>query len=93
MQQWLAACARTSLLQSAAQRRRRRKAPDSAKRTPSAYNIFVKEFYTNAKDALPDGQKPERGEWMKDAGNKWNTMSAEQRKPYDERAAAMKGEA
>ena len=59
-------------------------------RTPSAYNIFIKENLPSARDRLPDGTSI--GECMRECAKAWKALSASNKVPYTEKARIAKEE-
>lgn len=56
------------------------------KRSPSGYNLFVKEKAPEVKGAVPAGSTI-----MKELGRMWTAMSDEDKRPWNDQADALKG--
>ncbi|CAN1325378.1 High mobility group B protein 7 [Linum perenne] len=66
------------------------KDPNKPKRPLTAYFIFMADFRKEYKEANPDCKEPKKV--AKDAGEKWKSMSEEEKKPYIEKAAQLKAD-
>ncbi|CAN0888205.1 High mobility group B protein 7 [Linum grandiflorum] len=64
--------------------------PNKPKRPPTAYFIFMADFRKEYKEANPDCK--EAKQVVKDAGAKWSSMTEEEKKPYNEKAAQLKAD-
>ncbi|XVE66387.1 hypothetical protein DITRI_Ditri08aG0076400 [Diplodiscus trichospermus] len=66
------------------------KDPNAPKRPPTAFFLFMDDFRKSYKEANPDA-KGVTGV-AKDGGEKWKSMSEEEKKPYFDKAAELKSE-
>ncbi|XP_054810253.1 high mobility group B protein 7-like [Prosopis cineraria] len=66
------------------------KDPNKPKRPPTAFFVFLEEFRKSFKEANPDSNDVKRV--GKEAGEKWKSLSDEEKKPYMDRAAELKAE-
>ncbi|KAK4261879.1 hypothetical protein QN277_004817 [Acacia crassicarpa] len=66
------------------------KDPNKPKRPPTAFFVFLEEFRKSFKEANPDSKDVKRV--GKEAGEKWKSLSDEEKKPYLDRAAELKAE-
>ncbi|XP_028767057.1 high mobility group B protein 7 [Neltuma alba] len=66
------------------------KDPNKPKRPPTAFFVFLEEFRKSFKEANPDSKDVKRV--GKEAGEKWKSLSDEEKKPYVDRAAELKAE-
>ncbi|XWS39622.1 hypothetical protein CRYUN_Cryun18bG0070900 [Craigia yunnanensis] len=66
------------------------KDPNAPKRPPTAFFLFMDDFRKSYKEANPDA-KGVTGV-AKEGGEKWRSMSEEEKKPYFEKAAELKAE-
>ncbi|KAG9441993.1 hypothetical protein H6P81_017847 [Aristolochia fimbriata] len=66
------------------------KDPNKPKRPPSAFFVFMDDFRKQFKEANPDSKNVSAV--SKGAGEKWKSMSEEERKPYLDKAAELKAE-
>lgn len=60
------------------------------KRPPTAFFLFMDDFRKSFKEANPDNKSVSLV--AKEGGEKWKSMSEEEKKPYVERAAELKAE-
>ncbi|KAL8139886.1 hypothetical protein V2J09_005907 [Rumex salicifolius] len=69
-----------------------KKASDSnkPKRPPTAFFLFMADFRVTYKEENPDNKKV--SEVAKQGGEKWKSMSDEEKKPYIEKAAELKAD-
>ncbi|CAD6246264.1 unnamed protein product [Miscanthus lutarioriparius] len=61
------------------------------KRSPTAFFLFMNDFRKEFKAAHPDNKSVATA--AKEAGEKWKSMTDEEKKPYIERAAELKAQA
>ncbi|XP_022762442.1 high mobility group B protein 7-like [Durio zibethinus] len=66
------------------------KDPNAPKRPPTAFFLFMDDFRKSYKEANPDA-KGVTGV-AKEGGEKWKSMSEEEKKPYIDKAAELKAE-
>ncbi|EOX99031.1 hypothetical protein QUC31_014850 [Theobroma cacao] len=66
------------------------KDPNAPKRPPTAFFLFMDDFRKSYKEANPDA-KGVTGV-AKEGGEKWKSMSEEEKKPYVDKAAELKAE-
>ncbi|WOL13355.1 high mobility group B protein 7-like [Canna indica] len=66
------------------------KGASGRKRPPTAFFLFMDDFRKSFKEANPDNKKV--AVVAKEGGEKWKSMSEEEKKPYVERAAELKAE-
>ncbi|BAT93625.1 high mobility group B protein 7-like isoform X1 [Vigna umbellata] len=66
------------------------KDPNKPKRPPTAFFVFLDEFRKTFKEANPDSKDVKRV--GKEAGEKWRSMSEEDKKPYLDKVAELKAE-
>ncbi|XP_073012039.1 high mobility group B protein 7-like [Typha latifolia] len=66
------------------------KDPNMPKRPPTAFFIFMDDFRKIYKEANPDSKKVAAA--AKEGGEKWKSMTEEEKKPYLEKAAERKAE-
>ncbi|KAF2322443.1 hypothetical protein GH714_017068 [Hevea brasiliensis] len=64
--------------------------PNKPKRPPTAFFIFMDEFRKAFKEANPDNKDVKKV--SKEAGEKWKSMTDEEKKPYVDKAAERKAE-
>ncbi|XP_021609945.2 high mobility group B protein 7 isoform X2 [Manihot esculenta] len=64
--------------------------PNKPKRPPTAFFIFMDEFRKAFKEANPDNRDVKKV--SKEAGEKWKSMTDEEKKPYVDKAAELKAE-
>lgn len=64
--------------------------PNMPKRPQTAYFLFLEDFRKTYKEEHPDSKGVK--ELAKDAGEKWRSMTDEEKKPYQDRAAELKEE-
>ncbi|KDP40471.1 hypothetical protein JCGZ_24470 [Jatropha curcas] len=64
--------------------------PNKPKRPPTAFFIFMDEFRKLFKEANPDSKDVKKV--AKEAGEKWKSMTEEEKKPYVDKAATLKAE-
>ncbi|XP_078176547.1 high-mobility group box 6 isoform X2 [Carex rostrata] len=69
-----------------------KKSKDSSKRKrpPTAFFVFMDDFRKEFKEANPDNKKVALV--AKEGGEKWKSMTEEEKKPYIEKAAELKAE-
>lgn len=79
-------CAPLSFL-GTAKKARKTKDKDAPKRGMSAYMFFSQEIREKVKEEKPDLAFAEMG---REVGQRWKDLSAEDKKPYEERAAQDK---
>jgi len=68
-------------------KKKAKKDPDAPKRGQNAYMFFANELREKMKGDTAPMKAPD---FAKFAGEKWRTMTADEKKPYDEKAAADK---
>ncbi|VFQ67088.1 unnamed protein product [Cuscuta campestris] len=66
------------------------KDPNAPKRPPTAFFVFMQEFRKTFNEANPDNKKASMV--AKEGGEKWNSLTDEEKKPYIDRAAELKAE-
>ncbi|KAL4018432.1 hypothetical protein IC575_022028 [Cucumis melo] len=66
------------------------KDPNAPKRPPTAFFIFMDDFRKSFKEANPDSKGVK--EVAKEGGEKWKSMTDEEKKPYQDKAAELKAE-
>ncbi|XP_008802830.1 high mobility group B protein 7-like [Phoenix dactylifera] len=66
------------------------KDPTAPKRPPTAFFLFMDDFRKSYKEAHPDSKSVSMV--AKDGGEKWRSMSDEEKKPYVDKAAELKAE-
>ncbi|XP_038875553.1 high mobility group B protein 7 [Benincasa hispida] len=66
------------------------KDPNAPKRPPTAFFIFMDDFRKSYKEANPDSKGVK--EVAKEGGEKWKSMTDEEKKPYQDKAAELKAE-
>ncbi|WVY93517.1 hypothetical protein V8G54_032605 [Vigna mungo] len=66
------------------------KDPNKPKRPPTAFFVFLDDFRKTFKEANPDSKDVKRV--GKEAGEKWRSMSDEDKKPYLDKVAELKAE-
>uniref|UniRef100_A0A5B7BE63 HMG box domain-containing protein n=1 Tax=Davidia involucrata TaxID=16924 RepID=A0A5B7BE63_DAVIN len=66
------------------------KDPNMPKRPPTAFFVFMDEFRKAFREANPDCKSVSTV--AKEAGEKWKSMTDEEKKPYVDRAAELKAE-
>ncbi|XP_076950553.1 high mobility group B protein 7-like [Bidens hawaiensis] len=64
--------------------------PSKPKKPPTAFFLFMEDFRKSFKEANPDNKKV--AVVAKEGGEKWKSMSEEEKKDYTERAAKLKEE-
>ncbi|XP_019911535.1 high mobility group protein B1 isoform X2 [Esox lucius] len=69
------------------QKKKRFKDPNAPKRPPSAFLIFCAHFRPKVKSEHPGLSI---GDTTKKLGEMWNSSSAEEKKPYEKKAATLK---
>ncbi|KAJ7995136.1 hypothetical protein DPEC_G00241430 [Dallia pectoralis] len=69
------------------QKKKRIKDPNAPKRPPSAFFIFCAHFRPKVKSEHPGMSI---GDTTKKLGEMWNSSSAEEKKPYEKKAATLK---
>ncbi|XP_024995218.1 high mobility group B protein 7 [Cynara cardunculus var. scolymus] len=67
---------------------KKQKDPSKPKKPPTAFFLFMEEFRVTFKAANPDNKKV--SVVAKEGGEKWRSMTEEEKKPYTERAAELK---
>ncbi|KAL5543029.1 hypothetical protein UlMin_010739 [Ulmus minor] len=67
---------------------KKEKDPNKPKRPQTAFFIFLEDFRKSFKEANPDSKDVKRV--AKDAGEKWKSMTDEEKKPYQDKAAELK---
>ncbi|CAI0416455.1 unnamed protein product, partial [Linum tenue] len=70
--------------------KRAAKDPNKPKRPPTAFFIFIGAFRKEYKEANPDSRDVKK--IAKEAGEKWKSMTDEEKKPYLDKAAQLKAE-
>ncbi|CAL1387954.1 unnamed protein product [Linum trigynum] len=70
--------------------KRAAKDPNKPKRPPTAFFIFIGDFRKTYKEANPDSKDVKKV--AKEAGEKWKSMTDEEKKPYLEKAAQLKAD-
>ncbi|XP_016471798.1 high mobility group B protein 7-like [Nicotiana tabacum] len=71
-----------------AKRERKAKNPNAPKRPPTAFFVFMDEFRQTFKAANPDCKSVSTV--AKEGGEKWKSMTDEEKKPYQDKAAELK---
>ncbi|MQL72203.1 hypothetical protein Taro_004542 [Colocasia esculenta] len=73
-----------------AKKEKKGKDPNKPKRPPTAFFLFMDDFRKEFKEANPES----KGVAMvaKEGGDKWKSMTEEEKKPYIDRAAELKAE-
>ncbi|KAG6601973.1 High mobility group B protein 7, partial [Cucurbita argyrosperma subsp. sororia] len=71
-------------------RKKKDKDPNAPKRPPTAFFIFMEDFRKSFKEANPDSKGVK--EVAKEGGEKWKSMTDEEKKPYQDKAAELKAE-
>ncbi|XP_022992985.1 high mobility group B protein 7-like [Cucurbita maxima] len=66
------------------------KDPNAPKRPPTAFFVFMDDFRKSYKEAHPDSKGVK--EVAKEGGEKWKSMTDEEKKPYQDKAAELKAE-
>ncbi|KAG1359540.1 high mobility group B protein 7 [Cocos nucifera] len=66
------------------------KDPKAPKRPPTAFFLFMDDFRKEYKEAHPDSKSVSAV--AKEGGEKWKSMTDEERKPYVDRATELKAE-
>ncbi|XLR45536.1 hypothetical protein HN51_029648 [Arachis hypogaea] len=66
------------------------KDPNAPKRPPTAFFLFMDDFRKSFKEANPDSKDVKRV--SKEAGEKWRSMTDEEKKPYSDKLAELKAE-
>ncbi|CAH9147168.1 unnamed protein product [Cuscuta epithymum] len=66
------------------------KDPNAPKRPPTAFFVFMQDFRKTYKEENPDNKKSSMV--AKEGGEKWNSLTDDEKKPYIERAAELKAE-
>ncbi|KAK7390768.1 hypothetical protein VNO78_18834 [Psophocarpus tetragonolobus] len=66
------------------------KDPNMPKRPPTAFFVFLDDFRKSFKEANPDSKDIKRV--GKEAGEKWRSMTDEEKKPYLDKVAELKAE-
>ncbi|KAL2323930.1 hypothetical protein Fmac_022988 [Flemingia macrophylla] len=66
------------------------KDPNMPKRPPTAFFAFLDDFRKSFKEANPDSKDVKRV--SKEAGEKWKSMTDEEKKPYLDKVAELKAE-
>ncbi|XP_059633300.1 high mobility group B protein 7 [Cornus florida] len=66
------------------------KDPNKPKRPPTAFFVFMEEFRKTFKEANPDCKKVSTV--AKEGGEKWKSLTVEEKKVYQDRAAELKAE-
>lgn len=66
------------------------KNPNAPKRPPTAFFIFMDDFRKSFKEANPDCKSVSTV--AKEGGEKWKSMTEEEKQPYVDRAAELKAE-
>ncbi|KAL8520696.1 hypothetical protein ACS0TY_011300 [Phlomoides rotata] len=73
-----------------AKKEKKAKDPNAKKRPPTAFFLFMDDFRKTFKEANPDCKKVSTV--AKEGGEKWKSMSDEEKKEYVDRAAELKAE-
>lgn len=71
-------------------RGKKEKDPNAPKRPPTAFFIFMDDFRKSYKEANPDSKGVK--EVAKEGGEKWKSMTDEEKKPYQDKATELKAE-
>ncbi|KAM3339008.1 high mobility group B protein 7 [Capsicum galapagoense] len=71
-----------------AKREKKPKNPNAPKRPPTAFFVFMDEFRQTFKAANPDCKSVSMV--AKEGGEKWKSMTDEEKKPYQDKAAELK---
>ncbi|KAK9052643.1 hypothetical protein SSX86_029273 [Deinandra increscens subsp. villosa] len=71
-----------------AKKTKKQRDPSKPKRPPTAFFIFLEGFRKSFKEANPDNKKVALV--AKEGGEKWKSMTDEEKKPFTERAAELK---
>ncbi|MED6110975.1 hypothetical protein PIB30_117842 [Stylosanthes scabra] len=69
---------------------KKEKDPNKPKRPPTAFFVFMDDFRKTFKEANPDSKDVKRV--GKEGGEKWRSMTDEEKKPYLDKAAELKAE-
>ncbi|CAN6481799.1 unnamed protein product [Victoria cruziana] len=72
-------------------RSNKEKDPNMPKRSPTAFFVFMDEFRKKYKEEHPEDAKSV-AKVAKEGGDKWKSMTAEEKKPYVDKAAELKAE-
>lgn len=64
--------------------------PNAPKRPPTAFFVFMEDFRKQLKEANPDAKAGK--EVAKEGGEKWRSLSDEEKKPFIDKAAELKVE-
>ncbi|KAL5993384.1 hypothetical protein ACLOJK_014308 [Asimina triloba] len=64
--------------------------PNTPKRPPTAFFLFMDDFRKSYKEANPDSKSVSKV--AKEGGEKWKSMTEEEKKPYLEKSAELKAE-
>ncbi|CAA3021766.1 high mobility group B protein 7 [Olea europaea var. sylvestris] len=73
-----------------AKKEKKAKDPNAPKRPPTAFFLFLDDFRKEYKEANPDCKSVK--EVAKEGGEKWKSMTTEEKKLYQDRAAELKAE-
>ncbi|KAF3335349.1 high mobility group B protein 7-like protein [Carex littledalei] len=76
--------------ESSAKKSKKSKDSSKRKRPPTAFFVFMDDFRKEFKEANPDNKKVALV--AKEGGEKWKSMTEEEKKPYIEKAAQLKAE-
>ncbi|XP_078427388.1 high-mobility group box 6 [Wolffia australiana] len=71
-------------------REKKAKDPNKPKRPPTAFFLFMDDFRKTYKEANPDSKNVSLV--AKEGGEKWKSMTDEEKKPYIDKAAELKAE-
>lgn len=73
-----------------AKKEKKAKNPNRPKRPPTAFFIFMEEFRKSFKEANPDCKSV--AQVAKEGGEKWKSLTDEEKKPYVDKAVELKAE-
>ncbi|XP_076956794.1 high mobility group B protein 7-like [Bidens hawaiensis] len=79
-----------SVKQPSVKKSKKERDPSKPKKPPTAFFLFMEDFRKSFKEANPDNKKV--AVVAKEGGEKWKSMSEEEKKVYTERAAKLKEE-